>query len=115
MKTNQLLRPVLIALFFVLSFSSCKKEADPEQQAGLIFWSKNTAVTTIKVDCYVDGQLVGTLNKVTASKPDCSDTSLPMTKVAPGTHEWEFRAANGQSFKQTITAVAGMCHTAELL
>lgn len=105
----------LLALFAAVSFTGCKKESDPEPEAGLVFWSKNSAVTTIKVDCYVDGKMIGTLSKVNTTKPDCSDTSLPTTKLTPGKHEWEFRAANGQSFRETIDAVAGNCHTAELL
>ena len=114
MNVNQLFRAITVALFFAISLGACKKEADPAPQGAITFWSKNSAVTTIKVNCYVDGNLIGTLNKTTSAKPDCSDSSLPIARVSPGLHEAEFRAETGESFKQSYDVAAGICYTAEL-
>lgn len=114
MKTPQIFRAALVALFFTLSLGACKKEADPEPQASIVFWTKRDLIKTLKVDCYVDGQLVGTLSKVSMAKVACGDAGSPNSKVALGRHTLEFRTADGQVVKGDLDAVANGCHTFEL-
>lgn len=114
MKTNQIFRAFLITLFFTLSLSACKVEINPEPKASIVFWTKRDLIKTLKVDCYVDNQLVGTLTKVSSSKVACGDADSPNTKVTPGRHTLEFRTADGQVVKADVDATVNLCHDLEL-
>ena len=113
MKANQLLRAAVV-LFFTLSLGACKVEINTEPKAGFVFWSKLSGIKDVKVDCYIDGQLVGVLTKVSPTAPDCNDGGSPNTKVKAGRHEWDFRLANGKVFKGSIDASTDMCYNVEL-
>ncbi|WP_128543834.1 hypothetical protein [Larkinella soli] len=105
----------LCAALILSTAVSCKKENDVEPNQGkVVFWTQNSAVTKIKVDCYVDGELIGTLSKISSSKPSCDAAGLPIAKVDAGEHVLEFRAANGQSFEESFEVEAGKCTDFEL-
>lgn len=110
MKTSPIFRVVLVALFFTISLGACKKESDPEPQAGVVFWSSASQINRLKADCYIDGQLIGTLSKISSTNPGCSDSGSPTRQIAPGTHTLEYRLSDGQVVKENVTAVAGNCY-----
>lgn len=114
MKASQLFRAAFVILFFTFSLGACKVEVNPEPKASIVFWTKRQEVKNVKVDCYVDGQLIGTLNKVSTTKVACGDAGSPNTKVAVGRHTLEFRIADGQVVKADLDAVANACHDYEL-
>ncbi len=113
MKTNQFFSTVVIALFFICSLGACTKD-DPEPKASVVFWTKRSLIKTLKVDCYIDGQLIGTLNKVSTAQVACGDVNSPNSKVTPGRHTLEFRTADGQVVQAEIDAIANACHDFEL-
>ena len=115
MKTPQIFRLILVVLFFTLSLGACSKEDDPTPASGILFWSKKQEVTTTKIDCYVDGKLVGTLNKVSTTRPECNDSGSPHADIEPGSHEGEARLPNGQVVKTTFEVSAGQCFFFELI
>ncbi|MGA0556775.1 hypothetical protein ACO2Q8_09005 [Larkinella sp. VNQ87] len=109
-------RNALYAALLLSAAFSCKKDPEVEPDSGkVVFWSANEAISTIKVDCYVDGNKIGTLSKVTNSAPSCDASGSPIATVSAGEHELEFRAANGQSFTETFEVEAGKCVDFELM
>jgi hypothetical protein len=109
MKTPQIFHAALVALFLTLSLGACKKEAEPEPRADVVFWTK-LDLKTLKVDCYVDGQMIGTLSKASPTQPACGDASSPISKITIGKHTLEVWGSNGQIFKSDIDAQTGFCY-----
>lgn len=102
--------PVRYVYVLLLAGLGCSKPKDPEPLGGIVFWTKQEYVNTLKVDCYVDGSLVGTLSKPMANAPDCDDRDSPHTQVTPGNHTCEFRASNGQRFDIDVLVEANTCY-----
>lgn len=114
MKTTQIFRLALIALFFTLSLGACKKESDITPKTRIVFWSKRVDIKAIKADCYVDGKLVGTLTTATATAPLCGASGSVGADVTPGTHAISIKLANGDSIDGDIDAPEGQCRTLEV-
>jgi hypothetical protein len=114
MKTNQIFRLAIVALFFTLSLGACKKESDITPKTRIVFWSKRVDVKAIKADCYVDGQLVGTLTTATATAPLCGTPGSVSADVTPGTHTIKIKLASGDSVEGDVDAPEGQCRTVEV-
>ncbi|GAB2604521.1 hypothetical protein [Spirosoma areae] len=114
MKTNQILCAILVALFFTFSLAACKKERDVVPNTSIVFWTKRSDINALKPNCYVDGQLVGTLTKASTVAPACGEPGSLTTQVTPGTHKFEFKTATGQSFNAEVDVLEGQCRTIEL-
>lgn len=112
---NKLLRPLLYATLFMGSLVSCTTtDPEPANSSKIVFWSSNQNILKIKVDCYVDGKLIGTLKQVMTATPDCSDKNSPIASVEPGSHHCEFRAANNQKIELDLNTEKNQCYNVEL-
>ena len=112
---NALLRPLLYVALFTASLVSCTTtDPEPNNISKIVFWSSNQNILKIKVDCYVDGQLIGTLKQIANSSPDCSDKNSPVATVEPGSHHCEFRAANNQKIELDLSTETNQCYNVEL-
>ncbi len=114
MKANQIFRLAFIALFFTLSLGACKKESDVTPKTRIIFWSKRSDLNQVKPQCYVDGQLVGTLTTATPTASLCGAPGSLTTDVTPGTHAVEIILASGDSLEIDVDAPEGQCRTFEI-
>lgn len=114
MKANQIFRLAFVALFVALSLGACKKESDVTPKTRIIFWSKRSDLKDIKPQCYVNGQLVGTLTTATPTAPLCGTPGSLTTEVSPGTHTVEITLANGNLLEVDVDAPEGQCRTFEI-
>jgi len=108
-------RPMLAILLLGALFSCGRdNEAVGPDQGQIIFWTADAKVSNYKVDCYVDGKLISSLQKSSSGTPDCHEAGFPVATVSTGTHSYEVRIDGDTSFSDQLDTEAGKCYNVEL-